>query len=45
VFGLMGFLTAHQKQQHVVVCKELRQIASSVASFLYVVIPGDDSLI
>jgi hypothetical protein len=34
LFGVvMLFLTADQEHQHVSVCKELRQIASSVQSF------------
>jgi hypothetical protein len=36
---------ADQKQQHVNVCKELRQIASDDATFLSTVITGDESWI
>jgi hypothetical protein len=38
-------LTAGQKQQHVNVCEELRQIASDGATFLSRVITGDESWI
>jgi hypothetical protein len=41
----MQFLTADQKKQHVNVCKELCQIASSDATFLSRVINGDESCI
>jgi hypothetical protein len=44
LFGVvMRFLTADQKQQHVYVCKELRQSASDDATFLSRVITGDES--
>jgi len=36
-------LTAHQKQQRVNVCTELRQLASDDETFLSRVITGDDS--
>jgi hypothetical protein len=35
-------LTADQKQQHINICKELRQIASNDVTFLSRVIPGDE---
>jgi hypothetical protein len=38
-------LTADQKQQHVSVCEEFRQIASDDATFLSRVITGDKSWI
>ena len=38
-----GILTADQKQQHVNVCTELRQLASNNETFLSRVITGDES--
>jgi hypothetical protein len=40
-----SILTADQKQRHVSVCEELRQIASDNATFLSRVITGDKSWI
>jgi hypothetical protein len=40
VSGLMQFLIVAQKQKHVKICKELRQIASGDATLLSKVITG-----
>jgi hypothetical protein len=41
--GLMRFLEADQKNQCVIVCEELRQIASDDATFLSRAITGNES--